>query len=58
MVSPNKELTVDALSTDGRSNDRRYSIQKNNVMHQPPTNIKQPVALALLNLLLILDKRT
>ena len=43
MVSPYKELTADALSTDGRSNGRRYSIQKNNVMHQPPTDIKQPV---------------
>ena len=43
MVSPYKELTADALSTDGRSNGRRYSIQKNNVMHQPPTDIKHPV---------------
>ena len=37
------DLKAVALSTDGRSYDRRYSIRRNNVLQRPPPNNKQPI---------------
>ena len=39
--NPCKDLNAVALSTDGRSYDRRYSIRRNNVLQQPPPNTVQ-----------------
>ena len=41
--NPCKHLNAVALSTDGRSYDRRYSIHRNNVLQRPPPNNKQPI---------------
>ena len=41
--NPFKDLNAVALSTDGRSYDRRYSIHRNNVLQRPPPNNKQPI---------------
>ena len=41
--NPCKDLNAVALSTDGRSYDRRYSIHRNNVLQRPPPNNKQPI---------------
>ena len=41
--NPCKDLNAVALSTDGRSYDRRYSIHRNNLLQRPPPNNKQPI---------------
>ena len=41
--NPCKDLKAVALSTDGRSYDKRYSILRNNVLQRPPPNNKQPI---------------
>ena len=40
--NPWKELNPDALLTDSPRYVRRFSIQRNNVLHQSPPNNRQP----------------
>ena len=50
--NPCKDLKAVALSTDGHSYDRRYSIRRNNVLQRPPSNNKQPIPIRITQRLL------